>query len=337
MFTRKAYLLGLSAATTLASVGFVRHAGSAAPFTYKLGHDMTAEDPLHIRNMECWEAVKRETNGQLDVQVFGNYALGTQDAMFSQMRLGSIQFLSTIGQVYSSVVPVSAIDSVGFAFTSAPKAWSVMRGPLGDYLNKEFEAKGIKRFKPVWDLGLRQVTSSSTPIRTVSDFQGFKIRSGAAKIAIDMFKSLGAAPVSLSGNEVYTAMQTHIVDGAEAPLSSIWTYKWWEVQKYVSITNHMYTGEYLTCNLDAWRALPANVQGVVERNVAKYAALECDDTDKLNNGVAAGKLRGSGIQINEANVASMRAPLRQYYITWKGEFGPTVWGLLEQGVGKLGA
>jgi tripartite ATP-independent transporter DctP family solute receptor len=331
--SRHRFLTGASAAIAVAGSGTAARA--AQQFAYKAAHDFPTSHPLHIRMVQLWDAVKRETNGRLSVTVYPNSILGGQTALFSQLRAGAIDFLATNSGVYAEVVPPTGIDSVGFAFSSPKQPWTVFDGPLGEMIRREFAAKNLFAFRNPWDIGLRQVTSSKGPIKSVDDFSGFKIRTPASKIALDLFRTLGAAPTPMSFSELYTSLQTHIVDGQESPYLTIDAFRIFEVQKYLSVTNHMWTGYWTVANGDSWKALPADVQGVVVRNMAKYVKLERNDVLTLNQSLTE-KLRGRGLAINVVDTKTMRARLRPYYARWKGEFGNAAWGMLEAQVGKLG-
>ena len=130
-------------------------------------------------------------------------------------------------------------------------------------------------------------------------------------------------------------MQTKVVDGQENPYAIIETSRLFEVQKYLSVTNHMWSGFWFLSNADFWKSLPPDIQAIIERNAAKYALSDRRDTELLN-GSLADKLGRQGMAFNKADTASMRAKLGPFYAKWKGEFGTQAWTLLEASVGKLG-
>jgi len=182
---------------------------------------------------------------------------------------------------------------------------------------------------------MRQITASTHPIRTADDLASFKIRTPAGALWVDLFRSLGASPTPINFSEVYTALQNHTVDGEENPFAVIATARLYEVQKYLSVTNHMWSAFWFLGNPDAWKALPPDVQAIVERNAAKYALLQRNDTELRNNSLA-DKLQRSGMTMNVANTSGFRARLGDFYKRWKATFGDTAWALLEQTSGKLG-
>ncbi len=333
MTTRGGFVTG--AATTFATIGIVRSPARAAPFEYKMAHGTPTNMSQHVRAIEMWANVKHETNGRLDVKVFPNGMLGSELAMLSQVRSGAVQFTSVQGVSISTVVPGVALDGVGFAFPNSARAEAAYDGPLGAYLRKLIMDKGIFAFPKVFNYGMRQVTSSSHPIRTAADFANFKIRTPPAQISVDLFRRLGASPTPIVFPELYLSLQTHVIDGQETPYSTIEAGKFYEVQKSLSVTNHMATIFWFLGNQEAWNALPADIQRIVMRHADRAAIAQRRDTE-LQSAATAEKLRRFGMTFNTANVESMRALLKPFYLRWKGEFGSTAWDLLERSAGKLG-
>lgn len=329
---RRAVVAGAAA---LASIAFVRAPARAAEFQYKFAHNLPAGSPLHVRAVQCWNAVKAETNGRLEVTIFPFNQLGGDPAMLTQLRSGALQIYAGSGGLWGSVVPIANIENVGFAFKNADEAFRTFDGPLGAYIRKEAEAQNLIVLDKVWDNGMRQITASTKPIRTVADLAGFKIRTPPGRMWIDLFKQLDASPTPIPGNELYTALQTHVVDGQENALFGIDVTRLYEVQKYLSLTNHMFAGYWFIFNPDAWKALTPGIQTVVRRNVAKYAVLQRRDTE-LQNSSFGDKLARRGMILNTADAASMRAKCAPLYAKWREQFGTQAWSLLEASAGKLG-
>jgi tripartite ATP-independent transporter DctP family solute receptor len=321
-------------ASAFASIAIVRSPVKAAQFDYKMAHGTPTNMAVHVRSAEMWEAVKRETNGAIDVKIFPNNILGSELAQLSQLRSGALQFMIIQGVSLSSVVPGVSMDGLGFVFPTAASAEGAYDGPLGAYLRKLIMDKGIFAFPRVFNFGMRQVTSSSHPIRSAADFAGFKIRTPPAPISVDLFKTLGASPTPIVFPELYLALQTKVVDGQETPYSTIDVSHFNEVQKYLSVTNHMATIFWFLGNMDAWNALPPTMQTIILRHADRAAVLERRDTEQQSVATA-DKLRRQGMTFNTADAASMRAPLKPFYGRWKTEFGAPAWDLLEKTAGKL--
>jgi len=320
----------------LASIAVVRSRASAAQWTYKYASNVSIDHPLNVRMRECWSAVAKETGGRLDVQIFPNNQLGGDTQALQQLRSGALQFFTLDGGILQSVVPVAAIQGVGFAFKDSSEAFRAMDGALGDAVRGAIRAAGLYVHPKMWENGMRQITSSAKPIRTVGDLAGFKIRTPAGELWVDLFRSLGAAPAPLNFSELYTALQTHVFDGQENPYAIIDVGRLYEVQKYVSITNHMWSAYHFLGNQEAWSALPRDVQAVVERNLTTYALLQRRDTALLNQALSE-KLARRGMTIAHAETNGFRAKLNAsgFYTKWRDKFGAQAWGLLEKTSGKL--
>jgi TRAP-type transport system periplasmic protein len=320
----------------LASIAVTRSPARAAQWNYKYASNVSLDHPLNVRMRECWSAVSKETGGRLDVQIFPNNQLGGDTQALQQLRSGALQFFTLDGGILQSVVPLAAIQGVGFAFKDSAEAFRAMDGALGDHVRDAIRGAGLYVHPKMWENGMRQITSSSKPIRAVGDLSGFKIRTPAGELWVDLFKSLGAAPAPLNFSELYTALQTHVFDGQENPYAIIDVGRLYEVQKYISVTNHMWSAYHFLGNQEAWNALPRDVQSVVERNLTKYALLQRRDTNLRNESLSE-KLARRGMTINRADTSGFRAKLSSsgFYQKWAAKFGAQAWSLLEKSSGKL--
>jgi tripartite ATP-independent transporter DctP family solute receptor len=324
------------AAAALASIAVVTTRAKAAQWSYKYASNVAIDHPLNVRMRECWDAVKRETGGRLEVAVFPNNELGGDTAALQQLRAGALQFFTLDGGILQSVVPVAAIQGIGFAFKDSGQAFQAMDGPLGDYVREAIRAHGLYVHPKMWEIGMRQITASATPIRNVGDLAGFKIRTPPGELWLDLFRSLGAAPGPLNFAEVYTALQTKVFDGQENPYAIIDIARLFEVQKYLSVTNHMWSAYHFLGNQDAWEALPPDVRTTVDRNLTKYALLQRRDA-QLQNDTLLDKMSRHGMIVNKADRGSLRGKLSSsgFYAKWRERFGPQAWGLLEKTSGRL--
>ena len=330
-FSRRTLLSGGSAA--FAAVGLVRSPAKPAQFELKCSADTPKENPASIRMTQMWEAVERESGGRVRVQFFPNSQLGGNAATFAQMRVGAIHFVLTSSAYLASIVPPADIGFLAFAFKDAEEGCRSMDGPLGEYIRREVAAKGMYALRSVWDFGMIQMASVSHPIRTPADLRGFKPRISGSKITIDFFKELGASPTPLELAEVYTALQTKLVDGVSAPLVSIEASRWYEVLKYISLTNHGWAADWLIANGDTWKSMPPELQDIIERKGTEFANRERKDTKLLSVSLA-DKLSRQGLTINRVDQSTFQTGLHSYYETWANAFGLTEWGLLQSAIGR---
>jgi tripartite ATP-independent transporter DctP family solute receptor len=272
----------------------------------------------------------------MEIQLFPNSQLGGDTDMLSQLRTGAIQMFNLSGLILATYVPVAAINGIGFAFKDYDQVWTAMDGALGAYIRGVIGKAGLYAFDNMWDNGYRQVTSSTHPVNAPEDLRGFKIRVPVSPLWTSMFKSLGASPTSININEVYSALQTKIVEGQENPLSLIDLFKFYEVQKYVSLTNHMWDGFWTLANARAWAELPKEMQQIVARNINGAALKEREDVRQLNQSMQ-GELTRRGMVFNQTDTEKFRATLRSagFYADWKQKYGPQAWAALEKQVGSL--
>jgi tripartite ATP-independent transporter DctP family solute receptor len=326
-------VLGGTAATVL--IGS-RARAQSAEFTYKLAHNQPTTHPLHIQAEEAAKRIKADTGGKVEIQVFPSSQLGSDTDTLSQLRSGAVQLFTLSPLILSTFVPKAAITGIPFAFPDYDAVWKALDGEVGAYVRGQIAAANLFALDKIWDNGFRQITTSNKPIQTAADLKGFKIRVPVSPLWTSMFRALEAAPTSINFNETYSALQTRIVDGQENPMAIIGAAKLYEVQKYVSLTNHMWDGFWLLANKRAWDRLPADARGIVEKHFDDAALVQRADVAKLNATLQA-ELETKGMLFNKADSASFRDALRKagFYSEWKGKFGNEAWGLLEKSVGEL--
>jgi tripartite ATP-independent transporter DctP family solute receptor len=335
--SRRSLLKTTAASAVLGGLGAPLVArAQQAEFSYKFANNLPDTHPLNIRAREMAAAIKNETHGRFDLQIFPNNQLGADTDVLSQLRSGGVEFFTMSGLILAILVPAASINGMGFAFPDYPTVWKAMDGELGGYVRKEIAKANIVAFEKIWDNGFRQTTSSTKPITGPGDYKGFRIRVPVSPLWTSMFKAFDASPASINFNEVYSALQTKIVEGQENPLALIATAKLYEVQKYCSLTNHMWDGYWFLANRRALDALPPDVRTIVEKNVNEAALKARTDTEKLNATVRE-ELTAKGLAFNQPDLAPFRDKLRAagFYSEWKGKYGEEAWAILEKAVGKL--
>ena len=335
--TRRKFMRTTSAAASgVALFGILTRRGDAAEFVYRYANNNVIAHPMNIRLREAVDKIKQESGGRMEIQLFPNSQLGGDSDMLSQLRTGAIQMFNLSGLILATYVPVASINGIGFAFKDYGQVWPAMDGVLGAFVRNAIAKAGLYAFNNMWDNGYRQITSSTHPINTPDDIKGFKIRVPVSPLWTSMFKALGASPTSININEVYSALQTKIVEGQENPLSLINLFKFYEVQKYVSFTNHMWDGFWTLANAKAWSDLPKELQEIVARNINGAALKEREDVRRLNDSLQ-GELTQKGMVFNKTDADKFRATLRTagFYAEWKGKYGAEAWAALEKQVGSL--
>ena len=330
---RTALLAGAAAGVTVAMPWVAR---AAPEFSLKYANNVPVTHPLNVRAKEAMDRIKAQTNGRVEIEIFPNNQLGSDTDMLSQLRSGAIEFFTLSGLILSTLVPVASINGIGFAWGSYDQVWPAMDGGLGAYIRAQIDKAGLHAMEQAWDNGFRQITSSTRPIKTPEDLSGFKIRVPPSPLWTSMFKAFDAAPTSINFSEVYSALQTKVVEGQENPLAVIFFAKLYEVQKYLSQTNHMWDGFWFLANGKAWRGLPADVQDVIAKNLNQSAHDQRDDVKKANDTLQA-DLTSKGMEFIKVDPAPFRAKLQSagFYKEWRGKYGDEAWAVLEKFTGPI--
>jgi TRAP-type transport system periplasmic protein len=308
----------------------------AAPLKFKFGNDLPASHSVNVRLREAIDAIKAETNGRVEISLFPNNQLGSDNDMMSQLRSGALELATMPSTVLSTLVTAASLTGLGFVFTSYDKVWPAMDGDLGGYIRKQIEKAGLFAFEKQYDNGYRQMTSSTRPIKSPDDLKGFKIRVPPSPLWTSMFKAFDAAPMSINFSEVYSALQTKVAEGQENPLSIIFFGKLFEVQKYLSETNHMWDGFWFLANGKMWNGLPADVRDVIQKNFNASAITQREDIAKQNASFKK-DLTEKGMEFIAVDQKPFRAKLEaaSFYKEWRGKYGEEAWAALEKYAGKI--
>ena len=330
---------GLLAAASGIGAGAIlgKSARAAAEFDFKLGVNTPETHPLSIRLAEAAREIGTRSSGRLNITVFPNSQLGGDPEMLSQLRAGGIELLAAPSMTLSTLVPLSGLPSVGFAFQSYDQVWAAMDGEVGDIVRDAIARTGIVPMKKKWDNGFRQITSSSSrQINSVDDLKGFKIRVPVTALLTSLFSGLGALPSSISVSELYSALQTHIVEGQENPLAQVSTNKMYEVQKYCALTNHCWSGYWVIGNRKALASLPPDLLTIVNESLDAAAIKERADLLEMDRSLQA-ELTAKGMVFNKPDPVQFRAALVKagFYAQWQKTYGPEAWSALEKYTGSL--
>ncbi len=333
---RRQLVQATASAGALAAIGAPVFAQNA-PLVFKWANNIPITHPSNIRVREMAEAVKAASNGKVDIQIFPNNQLGGDTDMLSQVRSGAIDIFPLSGLILQTLVPLAGINGLAFAFPDYPTVWKAMDGDLGTFIREAIAKTGLHSFDRILDNGFRNITSSTKPINTAADLQGFKIRVPVSPLWTSMFKAFGAAPTGINFSEVYSALQTKVVEGQENPLAIIEIAKLYEVQKYVSMTGHMWDGQWILANGKRWSATPDDVKQLLNKHVNEAVMKQRDDIRRLNNGLEA-QLKAKGMILNTPDTKSFRDALAKagFYAEWRTKFGNEAMAKLEKYSGKLG-
>ncbi|MBI3937420.1 MAG: TRAP transporter substrate-binding protein [Betaproteobacteria bacterium] len=257
--------------------------------------------------------------GKARVVVYGSSQLGGDRELLQKLKLGTID-LALPSTVMSSEVDLFGIFEMPYLVKDRAHMRRIEKEVFWPRLAPETEKKGLK-VVAVWENGYRHITNSRRPIRVPADLKDIKLRVPEGKWRVKMFQAYGANPSPMKFSEVFTALQTGVMDGQENPFSQIFSAKFHEVQKFLSLTGHVYTPAYVAVGAKKWPTLPAGVRKVLEDTARDlqafvYATAEKDENDLL------ARMRTTGIQINEADKAAFVKASKAVY----EEFGKEVAG-----------
>jgi TRAP-type transport system periplasmic protein len=308
-----------------------------APLKLKFGNDLPVTHSVNVRLKEAIDAIVAETKGQVAIGLFPNNQLGSDTDMMTQLRSGALELATMPGTVLSTLIPTASLTGVGFAFTGYDKVWAAMDGEVGKFIRGNIEKVGLSPFEAVWDNGFRQITSSTRPIKTPEDLRNFKIRVPVVPLWVAMFSAFGAAPVSIPLNEAYSALQTKIADGQENPLALIESAKFYEVQKFCSLTNHAWDGFWLLSSGRIWKTIPKDVQQILQKHFNAAAKKQRDDIVQANAEYQK-TLESKGLTFNTTQPDAFQAALGKtsFYKDAKAKFGDEAWALLQKYAGNIG-
>ncbi len=332
--TRRA-LMVQSTALPLFSIISCRADAAEFELKYATGQDPT--HPVNIRAKEALDRIREATSGRVNIKLFPANQLGSDTDLLSQVRNGSVDFFNLSSLILATFVPISGITSVGFAFKNYDAVWKAMDGDLGTHIRAEIAKTPIFTVSKIWDNGFRHITSSTREIKSPLDLKGFKVRVPPAPPLTSLFTALEAAPSPINFNELYTALQTKVVEGQENPLAIIATARLYEVQKTCSLTSHVWDGYWVLGNKRAFQKLPTDMQQIITREIDRSATDQRADIARLT-GTLKGDLQAKGVNFVDVNQEDFRKKLAgtSFYSEWKTKYGASPWELLEKVTGKLG-
>ena len=311
-------------------------ARAADSIPLQLGIDVASSHPMAVRATEAAAKTKRDTNGRLDITVFANGSLGTDTSMLTQVRSGALPLMLISDSILANVVTIAALENVPFAFPSYKQAFEALDGPMGTTMRAAMKPAGLYGFEKAWCSGYKQMINSVRPINSPDDVKGLKLRIAPNALEVAMLKALGASAVPINLGEAYAALQSHLVDGLTLVLPVLESQKFYEVQKYVAMTNHLFTAFSLLANADHWQAVPAELRQIAETNFNASALAERNDivaSDKTLERT----LESQGLSFSHPNLTAFHEALRKagMYIDFRDKFGAANWALLEATTGPL--
>jgi tripartite ATP-independent transporter DctP family solute receptor len=235
------------------------------------------------------------------VEFYADGQLGDEKELLQKLRLGTVQF-TLVSSIMTNVAPEFALFDMPFLVQSREHLKAIDAEIVQGDLAPKAEAGGLKVLS-TWENGFRQITNNTRPINTPADLAGLKIRTPSSEWRVAMFKEWGANPTPMSFSEVFVALQTGTMDGQENPLTNITGANFQEVQKYLSMTGHVYSPAYLTTGLETWNVLPADVSAAVAEIAATVQDWALAEGETADNELV-DKVKAAGVEVNVADKAA---------------------------------
>ncbi|OGB16664.1 MAG: ABC transporter substrate-binding protein [Burkholderiales bacterium RIFCSPLOWO2_12_67_14] len=266
---KRLFIKTLVATAALATVGIA----AAQDKVIKFANQNAAGHPI-VQGMEKFaEIVAAKSGGKIKVNVFPSGQLGSDQANVSALQGGTLEMASMNSGIFASQVKEFAAYDLPFVFANGKEADAVVDGPFGHKMHAKLEEKGLVGLG-YYELGFRNITNSKRPITKVEDIAGLKLRVIPNPINIDWVKALDANPTPLPWPEVYAALEQKAVDGQENPVATIFGAKLYEVQKYMTLTNHQYNPQSVVISKKFWDTLSANEKKIVGEAVLESAKFQ---------------------------------------------------------------
>ena len=316
---RRAALIACGAAVVLAAS---LPAAKAETIELKFGHVGAPGSLFQLSADEFARRANEKLGGKAKVVVFGSSQLGSDKELLQKLKLGTVDF-ALPSTVMSSEADLYGVFEMPYLVKDRKHMAAIEKAIVWPKLAPAAEAKGLKLLA-VWENGYRHLTNNKRPISTPADLAGIKLRTPNGKWRVRMFQEYGANPSPMKFSELFTALQTGVMDGQENPLTQIYSAKLNEVQKFLSMSGHVYTPAYVMTGARKWGTLPADVRKVLE-DAARETQAYVYETAARQEVELLEKLKASGIQVNEVDKPAFVAASKNIY----ADFGKEVAGAKE--------
>lgn len=278
----------------------------AKTYTIKMAYVVPETQSTHIAAAEVFKPyVEEASEGRIKVELYPNGQLGGDRQAIESVQLGTVHMTIPAVAVLSGFEPKFQVFDLPFVFKSKEAAYKALDGELGDRLAALLIPLGMRNLAFA-ENGFRHVSNDKGPITKPEDLAGFKIRTMENPVHMATFKALGANPTPISFGELYTALQQKVVDAQENPIPLVYTSKFYEVQKYYSLTGHVYAATVVLVNDAFFTSLPEDLQDILVEGAVRYRTYQRELSQKQDEEMIA-KLREAGMEVNELTEEQKRA------------------------------
>jgi len=280
-------------------------AAEAETQVIKIANFYAAGHPVNIALREAFAPMVADgTDGRYEVQIFDSSSLGAERELTEGVQLGTIE-MGVAGGLLSATYPKVGALELPFLFSDFDHVWRVFDGEIGDEVAADFEDAGLKVLAWLGN-GFRAFSNSVRPINTVADARGIKMRMPENDVYINTGRALGFEVVAMGFGEVYNAMATGVIDGQDNPLATVYASRFFEVQDYIAISNHIFSHGSIVMNMDLWNSLSAADQQAFQEAATEAATLQRRLLEEATDELIA-NLEAEGIQFTYPDVAEFRA------------------------------
>ena len=325
-------------AAAAVAVPFLPRLARAAEFTWRVGHNLPVDFPLHLRLVEAAGTIASRSEGQMAVEIYPDSQLGSGVGLLAQLRAGTIDVAPLTSQLLAQDLAVAALPMVGFAFAGTDPLWSALDGDAGGFIRGQIkEQLGLVAMDRCWDFGFRQITTSDKAVKSAGDMAGLRLRTLPDADFIGLFQALKALPVAMPLNTLQKALGSHAIDGQDSVLPLVQAAGLSRVQSRCALTNHIWDGEWICVSGNAWSRLPAKLKDVVVAALNESGLRQRQDIAEANARTRK-SLEAAGMTFNTVDPLDFRAVLRTsgYYAAWRTRMGDGAWAALEKYAGRLG-
>jgi len=305
-----------SFACTLGVFAIEQNADAAAKVKIRLGHDNNVQTPGHEAFEEFKRLVEKDSNGEIEVQIFPGGQLGSVQEMFAQARRGDIEMSVGATTLFTPTIPEFAVWDSFYMFDDAAHAHRVLDGKAGQEMMKPLERMHLEGIGYL-EMGFRNFSNSKRPIVTVDDVKGLKIR-GYNPMQIKAWEAVGCNLTNLSWSEVFTSLQQNLIDGQECATPSFFSAKFYEAQKYWSLTRHIYTNWLWYANKPFMDKLSPENRAIIEKAAQATIKLDRELVAKSEQEILE-KLPSLGIEVNEVPLETRLAMGEKMNVAIKDE------------------
>ncbi|WP_445503491.1 TRAP transporter substrate-binding protein [Microvirga sp. G4-2] len=332
----KSLKLALAAGVAMTVLSAVPAAAQFTERNIRLSNGVNEDHP-NGKGVEKFRAcLADKSGGKLKVQGFWGNALGGDLQATQALRSGTQEMVVTSSSPLIGILPDLGVFDLPFLFANEKEADTILDGPFGNYINGKLETVGLVNLA-YWENGFRNLTNSRRPVEKWEDFKGLKVRVMQNNVFLDTFKNMGANAVPMAFGEVFTALETKAIDGQENPFVTIDTSKFYEVQKYLSVTRHAYTPFLVLYSKKLWDGLSKDEQAALK----ECAVVGRDEQRKVSRELGQAsleKIKGAGVVVNELNEQEANRMREQAKSVWEkhaSTIGPETVKMMQDELDKM--